>query len=127
MAATFCFGLSALVETRMYGWVDDPMRRIGRSRSRHAGQPSQGVELIKHAFNFASLQLPHGPVATLNITIRHLLQIMREDVPCDSGKPVLVIREPKDARIERDGMGQQKAVQEGTCTLVLSEIVSGNN
>ena len=51
-------------------------------------------------------------VAALDIAVGDPLQLVGQDVAGNSGQPVMVVRQPQHARIERQRVRQQEAVQE---------------
>ena len=106
------FSLPALGEPGVDGRVDDPVGRRGRFGSGHAFNPTQGVELIENRFDLAPIQSAHGLVAALDISVGNPFELVGEDVPRNRRQPVMVIRQAQHARIERQGVGQQEAVQE---------------
>ena len=88
------------------------MRRVGRTRPRSSCHPAEGIELFENCVGLAPCQVAHASIAALDIAVGDTLQLMGQDVVGDVGQPVMVVRQSQHAAIERQGVGQQEAVQE---------------
>ena len=109
---SFGFRLSALGKLLMHDRIDDPVRRVGRTRPRSSRYPAERVELLEDRLGFAPCQVAHASVATLDVAVGDALELVGQDVAGNRGQPVMVVRKPQGSGIEGQRVRQQEAVQE---------------
>ena len=101
-----------LRELLMHDRIDDPVRRVGGAQPRDSRHPAEGFELLENRLGLVPFQAAHASVAALDVAVGDALQLVGQDVVGDIGQPVVVVRQPQHAGIERQGVRQQEAVQE---------------
>jgi hypothetical protein len=68
--------------------------------------------ILQNAFDVLPFQAAHGAVATLNVAVRDVVELVRQDVAGDGCQPFVIIRHPQHADVEAAGVRQQKIVHE---------------
>ena len=99
--AAFLLCFRPLCELLVHDRVDYPMWRIGMASPRSLCHPAEGFELFEDRFGFAPCQIAHASVAPLDVAVGDALQLMGQDVVGDIGQPVVIVRQPQHAHIER--------------------------
>src|SRR5262249_51579406 len=98
--------LRPLLKAAMDFRVHVPAWQVGGPPPWRLRDPAERAELVADVFNLMAPQTAHRTIAALDDAVRQASDLVRQNVAGDRGKPLVILRQAVDVRIERDGVGK---------------------